>query len=170
MVLMGSLYATDSVHANHGIGRWIIILTIYIFSIAYSMTWAFGVKIFASEIQPAHTRATATALAQAANFMTNFIVAFITPVLLAKSNSGAYWLFGGASAFTTAVCFFYMPETKGRDLEAVVEAFGLHSAGDIPFVKILRTLGSKAKKLASGRSGQATERRQERGVELETLG
>ena len=38
MAVMALLYATDNVHASTGIGRWVVILTIYIFSIAYSMS------------------------------------------------------------------------------------------------------------------------------------
>lgn len=173
MALMGGLYATNSVHANHGIARWVVVMTIYIFAIGYSMTWAFGVKIFASEIQPAATRATATSIAQSANFASNFLVAFITPVLLAKSDSGAYWLFGGASLFTTAVCFLYMPETRGRDLEAVVQAFEGHKATDTPVIKGLKTLGSNLGDLVRRRVGSGrvvTPRGSDPGIELTTSG
>lgn len=67
MVLIGSLYASDSVHKDHGFARWVVVVTIYVFAAAYCMTWALGVKIFASEIQPVATRANATSLAQSAN-------------------------------------------------------------------------------------------------------
>ena len=64
---MGSLYASNSVHADYGAARWVVIVTIYLFAAAYSMTWALGIKIFASEIQPLATRATVTSLAQSGN-------------------------------------------------------------------------------------------------------
>ena len=84
MAIMGTLYASKSVHSGAGAGRWIVILMIYIFAIVYSMSknasiphfgnftnscpaWAVGVKLFASEIQPVATRATAVSLAQSAN-------------------------------------------------------------------------------------------------------
>ena len=35
---------------------------------------------------------------------------------------------------TVAVSTMYMPETKGRDLEAIGEGFAMHSASDVPFV------------------------------------
>lgn len=38
MAVMGMLYATENVHAGTGIGRWVVILTIYIFAITYSMS------------------------------------------------------------------------------------------------------------------------------------
>jgi hypothetical protein len=38
MLLMGMLYATNSVHANYGIGRWVVIVTIYVFAVTYAMS------------------------------------------------------------------------------------------------------------------------------------
>jgi MFS family permease len=38
MLLMGMLYATNSVHADYGIGRWVVIVTIYIFAVTYAMS------------------------------------------------------------------------------------------------------------------------------------
>ncbi|OBT46760.1 hypothetical protein VE00_02599 [Pseudogymnoascus sp. WSF 3629] len=129
MALIGSLYASNSVHATSGSGRWVVIVTIYIFVLAYCMTWAVGFKIFACEIQPIRSRATATSLGQAANSITNFGVAFVTPVLLARSSSAVYFLFGGASTLTLVVCVLFMPETKGRSLEGIGEAFRTHKVG-----------------------------------------
>lgn len=152
MVLIGSLYASDSVHATHGPGRWVVIVTIYIFALGYCMTWAVGIKLFACEIQPIATRATATSLAQAANSITNFFVAFITPVLLAKSNSGIYFLFGGASALTLGVCTLYMPETKGHSLEAIGEAFRTHRIKDMTVVRVAVKLRSRFRGARTGRA------------------
>ncbi|KAI9746592.1 MAG: hypothetical protein M1818_000305 [Claussenomyces sp. TS43310] len=143
MLLIGSLYASDSVHSTYGVGRWIVIITIYVFVIGYCMTWAVGVKIYASEIQPVKSRATATALAQTANCITNFFVAFITPVLLAKSSFGIYFLFGGASILTVGVCVLFMPETRGRSLESIGEAFIAHKAADMSLVRLIRGLSSR---------------------------
>ena len=146
MMLMGLLYATNSVHAERGAGRWVVIVTIYIFAIAYSTTWAIGVKLFASEIQPAATRATAVSLAQAANCITNFVVAFVTPVVLSHSSSAVYFFFGGATILTVGVCAVYMPETRGRDLESIVQAFGLPGeTASMPLAKALRSLKSAAR-------------------------
>lgn len=35
MALIGSLYASNSVHQNSGAGRWVVIVTIYVFVVAY---------------------------------------------------------------------------------------------------------------------------------------
>lgn len=69
MLVIGSLYASNSVHPSSGAGRWIVIIAIYIYAISFSISFAISIRIFASEIQPATTRAGATSLAQSANWV-----------------------------------------------------------------------------------------------------
>lgn len=61
----------------------------------------------------------------------NWVVAFITPILLDKSAFGAYFLFGGLALGTVLVLGVYMPETRGRSLENIQEAFSQHRAPDV---------------------------------------
>lgn len=69
MVLIGSLYASGSVHADHGAARWVVIVAIYLFASIFSASWAVAFKLYASEIQPASTRASASSLAQSTNWV-----------------------------------------------------------------------------------------------------
>ncbi|RAK72707.1 uncharacterized protein BO72DRAFT_480797 [Aspergillus fijiensis CBS 313.89] len=123
MLVIGALYAADAVHESTGAGRWVVIVAIYLFAAIYSVSWAVSCKIYAAEIQPQRTRASATCLAHGANWISNFFVALITPVLLAKSSCAAYFLFGGCTLVTAAVCWVWMPETKGKSLEEVERSF-----------------------------------------------
>ncbi|KAL9112410.1 MAG: hypothetical protein Q9227_003252 [Pyrenula ochraceoflavens] len=122
MLLIGSLYAGEVVH-SHGAARWVVIVSIYIYSVGFSTTWAVSIKCYVPEIQPQRTRAQTTSLAHGANWVTNFLVAFTCPILLANSSSAAYFLFGGCTAVTTVVCFLFMVETRRKSLEEVEEAF-----------------------------------------------
>lgn len=126
MFLIGTLYASGSVHADHGAGRWVVIILIYVFAIIYSMTWAVGIKVYASEIQPPRTRAAATSLGQSSNWLVNYIVALTTPIMLAHSSFAAYYLFAGAGLITVLVCAVAMPETRHKTLEEIEEAFEKH--------------------------------------------
>ncbi|KAI1377996.1 general substrate transporter [Hypoxylon crocopeplum] len=123
MFLMGSLYAGDAVHASTGAGRWIVILCIYVFAVLYCVTWAVGVKVYAAEIQPQRTRASATSIAHGSNWLANFLVALVTPTLLAETSYGAYFLFGGCTFLTAVVCWVFMPETLGLSLDEIDGAF-----------------------------------------------
>ena len=69
MFVIGSLYATNSVHAESGSGRWFVILLIFVFALVYCATWGIVGKIYASEIQPVQTRAAANSVAQGLNFV-----------------------------------------------------------------------------------------------------
>ncbi|KAL3417120.1 hypothetical protein PVAG01_11120 [Phlyctema vagabunda] len=124
MLTIGSLYASGSVHASHGSARWVVIVMIYLFAIIFSATWAVGFRVYVSEIQPNKTRAGATSLSLSANWIVNWIVAFTTPIFLAQSSFGVYFLFGGSLVVTVAVCVFVMPETSGRSLEDISSSFG----------------------------------------------
>lgn len=55
--------------------------------------------------------------------MVNWIIAFTTPIFLAHSTFGVYFLFGSASLLTVVVCVFWMPETRGRTLEDIDASF-----------------------------------------------
>lgn len=69
MFIIGSLYASSSVQNNTGAGRWLVIVLIFIFALTYAATWGVVGKIYASEIQPAQTRAAANSAAQGLNFV-----------------------------------------------------------------------------------------------------
>ncbi|KAJ5914877.1 general substrate transporter [Penicillium tannophilum] len=128
MFLMGGLYAGDAVHQAGGAGRWIVIVSIYLFAALYSATWGVTVKVYSAEIQPQRTRASATTLAHSSNWVCNFTVALITPILLSKSSWGVYILFGGCCVITVIVSIFFMHETQGRTFLQIEEAFKGRSA------------------------------------------
>lgn len=159
MFTIGTLYASNSVTPQNP-ARWLVIVLVFVFGLAYSATWGIVGKIYASEIQPAATRSAASAIAQGLGFFTNWIVAIITPVLLAKSSYGAYFLFGGICLASVLVLMFSMPETRGLSLEAIQEAFlvpGTAQRGRV--VSMLRRwagVGS-TESLASGGNLQASE-------------
>ncbi|KAJ5953541.1 hypothetical protein N7454_000437 [Penicillium verhagenii] len=128
MFVIGSLYAGNAVHTTTGAGRWVVIVFIYLFAVIYSMTWAVSVKIFAAEVNPQRCRAATATLAHSSNWLANFVVALVTPILLAKSSYGAYFLFGGCSIATAGVAAVFMHETKGKSLEEIEETFKPKSA------------------------------------------
>ncbi|KAI0487738.1 general substrate transporter [Xylaria cf. heliscus] len=128
MFLIGALYASDVVHPS-GIARWVVIVSVFVFSLTYCATWGIVGRIYASEIQPDHTRAAATCVAQGLGFFTNWLVAILAPVLLDASSSAAYFLFGALALSTVVVLVAYMPETRGRTLEDIQDAFHKPSMG-----------------------------------------
>ncbi|KAA1469448.1 general substrate transporter [Dentipellis sp. KUC8613] len=121
MLLIGILYASDA--SATAAGRWTVIALIYIFIVAFAMSWAVVNRIYCSEIQPMRTRAAATSLGQCANWAVNWIIAFTTPLFLHASSSGPYFLFGTCALITVVVCFLFQPESKGVSLEGLDSIF-----------------------------------------------
>ncbi len=67
MLVIGSLYASGA--SNSQSGRWVIIVLIYVFVVAFSSSWAMVIRIYCSEIQPTRTRAAVSSLGQCANWV-----------------------------------------------------------------------------------------------------
>ena len=140
MFLMGILYASNAVHEDSGAGRWIVVVSIYLFAVVFCTTWAMGIKIWVAESQPQRTRASATSLAHGSNWLANFLVALTTPLLLDQSSFGAYFLFGGCTLITALVCLVWMPETKGKSLEEIETAFSGRGYRNGIWSKVLQRL------------------------------
>jgi sugar porter (SP) family MFS transporter len=68
MLLIGTLYATDQVHADTGAGRWVVVISIYLFAIVFNATWAICFRTFLVESLPGKTRSSASSLAQSSNW------------------------------------------------------------------------------------------------------
>lgn len=69
MLLMGTMYAADLVHADHGAGRWVVIVSIYLFAIVYNGTWALAFRTYLVESLPRKTRSSASSLGQCSNWV-----------------------------------------------------------------------------------------------------
>lgn len=69
MLVMGTMYAANLVYPNHGAGRWIVIISIYLFAIVFNGTWALTFRTFLVESLPRKTRSSASSLGQCSNWV-----------------------------------------------------------------------------------------------------
>ncbi|KAH7324838.1 general substrate transporter [Stachybotrys elegans] len=143
MLLMGGLYAAGAVQAG-GFARWVVVVSVFLFGIVFCATWNIVGKIYASEIQASHTRAAGNSLGMAFSFFCNWLVAFITPILLDASAFGAYFLFAGLVFFGVVVLALNMPETRGRSLESIQSDFRRPAMAGISTVMQLLGLRRRA--------------------------
>ncbi|CAD6580470.1 MAG: hypothetical protein ASARMPRED_000230 [Alectoria sarmentosa] len=123
MLLIGSLYAAGKVYAHHGVARWLVIISVYLWACIFSATWALGLRMYLIESLPRKTRSSGASLAQASNWFANYIVALTTPVFLASSSFGAYYFFAFMTLLCTIMCAFFMIETKGHSLEYIEQKY-----------------------------------------------
>lgn len=78
MLIMGTMYAANLVHANYGAGRWVVIISIYLFAIVFNGTWALAFRTFLVESLPRQTRSSASSLGQCSNWVSSSI--FLGPL------------------------------------------------------------------------------------------
>ncbi|KAI3175601.1 hypothetical protein DTO039G3_2759 [Penicillium roqueforti] len=79
--------------------------------------------MYAAEIAPLKTRAQVTAMAAAANWLFNFVLAEVSPVGFATIHWRYYIVYACISAFACVFFYLFCPETKGRTLEEIDDIF-----------------------------------------------
>lgn len=78
------------------------------------MSWLYPAEIFSTAL-----RAKGNSLSTAANWLGNFIVAMITPVLFEYITFWTYILFAFMNVIFLPMVFYWFPETNGLSLEEV---------------------------------------------------
>jgi MFS family permease len=78
------------------------------------MSWLYPAEIFSTAL-----RAKGNSLSTAANWLGNFVVAMITPVLFEYITFWTYILFAFMNVLFFPMVFYWFPETKGLSLEQV---------------------------------------------------
>jgi Sugar (and other) transporter len=82
--------------------------------------WLLGAEIF-----PLRARAKGAALSIVSNWMSNFIVAFITPPLFNAISGGYYFVLVGFCIISGVFVYFVYPETAHVTLEQLSQVFGI---------------------------------------------
>lgn len=123
-------WGTDS---SKPAGNAMIVFTcIYIFF--FACTWAPGVFVVVSETYPLRIRAKGMAIAQGANWIWGFLIAFFTPFITQAIHFAYGFVFFGCVIFAFFFVFAFVPETKGLTLEDVDEMY-VHYTPGLAFLK-----------------------------------
>ncbi|KAI8143546.1 general substrate transporter [Fennellomyces sp. T-0311] len=75
--------------------------------------------LLTSELTPTRATSRVTAIATAANWLSNFCVALVFPTLMEKMQSYAFIIFASSLTLSTLFTYRYVPETKGRPIEEI---------------------------------------------------
>lgn len=100
-------------------GAWGPIALVFanIFVISFGATWGPLLWLMLGEVFPNTIRAKAMGLATAANWLANFAVSMLFPVLAGFSLAFSYGLFALFALISLPFAYFFIPETKGVALE-----------------------------------------------------
>ncbi|KAI8378022.1 general substrate transporter [Radiomyces spectabilis] len=100
------------------------IVMIYFFVAGFAYSWGPVGWVYPAEIYPLNIRAKGTSITTAANWLMNFVISEIVPIMLSTITWGTY-IFFGCCCFVMAACvFLFFPETKGKSLEEMDAVFG----------------------------------------------
>ncbi|KAF2639059.1 general substrate transporter [Massarina eburnea CBS 473.64] len=85
----------------------------------FGATWLPLPWLYPAEVNPLKTRAKANAVSTCSNWLFNFTIVMITPVMLANIGWGTYLVFACINAGFFPVIYIFYPETKMRSLEEI---------------------------------------------------
>lgn len=124
MIALGCLFNAKAV----GLGA-LVAVVVYIGGFAFS--WGPVAWVLLAEMFPNSIKGKGLGLAVAAQWLANLVVSASFKVLDGNStlnalfNHGfAYWIYGGMSVLAALFVIRYVPETKGRSLEAIQDLWG----------------------------------------------
>lgn len=95
------------------------IICVYLFVVFYSFGWGPIAFVLSAECAPNHVRSLVMAAALMTQWLFNFVIAKITPIMLADITYGTFLLFGGCCMLMVIYTIFCVPETKGVPLESI---------------------------------------------------
>ncbi|CAO1623754.1 unnamed protein product [Sympodiomycopsis kandeliae] len=119
--LIGS-YSDD--WQSHRSAAWVCVALILIFMVVFGASWSPVPWAVPSEIFNSTLRAKGTALATCTIWLYCFIIGLVTPALIDQMNGAGSFVFFAVFSFLALVwTIYFVPETKGKTLEAIDEIF-----------------------------------------------
>ncbi|KAI1494106.1 general substrate transporter [Biscogniauxia mediterranea] len=109
----------------------------------FGATWLPLPWLYPAEINPLKTRAKANATSTVSNWLWNFFIVMITPVLVTNTGTsgwGTYLFFAILNAIFFPIIYFFYPETAGRTLEEIDVIFAKGHAEKISYVVAAKEL------------------------------
>ncbi|KAI8344179.1 general substrate transporter [Chlamydoabsidia padenii] len=115
---------------NHTKEGWVAVAFIYIYIANFAYSWGPIGWVIPAEIFPLSARSKAMSISTSANWMCNFIIGLITPIMLSSIRFYTYVFFAIFCVISIAFTIFVIPETKGRSLEDMDAIFGGQAASE----------------------------------------
>ena len=107
-------------YSNLGVGV-AGLISIFLFSGAFSASFGPVSWIYQSEIFPMNQRALGTAVSTASNWLNNVIIGQVTPYAFQTLGWKYFFVYVATNFSNAVVSYFLFPETKGKTLEEIGE-------------------------------------------------
>ncbi|KAF2742853.1 general substrate transporter [Sporormia fimetaria CBS 119925] len=106
----------------------------------FGATWLPLPWLYPAEVNPIKTRAKANAVSTCTNWLFNFAIVMITPVMIDGIGWGTYLFFACTNACFIPAIYFFFPETKQRSLEEIDIIFAKGYVEKMSYVRAAKEL------------------------------
>ncbi|KAF2446378.1 general substrate transporter [Karstenula rhodostoma CBS 690.94] len=106
----------------------------------FGATWLPLPWLYPAEVNPVKTRAKANAVSTCTNWLFNFMVVMITPIMIDNIGWGTYLVFAGINAGFFPLIYIFYPETKQRSLEEIDLIFAKGFLENMTYVRAAQEL------------------------------
>lgn len=107
---------------------------------SFGATWLPLPWLYPAEVNPIRTRGKANAISTCSNWMFNFLIVMVTPIMVANIGWGTYLFFAAVNACFLPILYFFYPETAGRSLEEIDIIFAKGHVEGMSYVKAAKEL------------------------------
>jgi len=108
---------------RHPITAWVAVSCVYVFTVAYGVSFGPIGWVLPNEVFPLSMRGKGAALSTASNWTNNFLIGLITPPLMENSPAMTFGIFGCACFSAYLWATYVVPETANVSLEMIDEVF-----------------------------------------------
>ncbi|KAI8948786.1 general substrate transporter [Xylaria longipes] len=115
-------------------------VALFTYIASFGATWLPLPWLYPAEVNPIMTRAKANAVSTCTNWLFNFFIVLITPVLVTNIGWGTFLFFAVLNATFFPVIYFFYPETARRSLEEIDIIFAKGNVEKISYVKAAKEL------------------------------
>ncbi|KAH6647678.1 general substrate transporter [Truncatella angustata] len=107
---------------------------------SFGATWLPLPWLYPAEINPIKTRAKSNAVSTCTNWLFNFLIVMVTPIMITSIGWGTYLFFAAINACFLPIIYFFYPETAGRSLEEIDIIFAKGYVEKMSYVKAAKEL------------------------------
>jgi len=97
---------------------------VYVYALFYGFSWNGIPWLYTAEILPTRVRTAGMAFCICVQWLTQFIVVYSLPHMVLSITYGTFLFFGCCTVLAIAFAWFFIPETKGVQLEDMDLLFG----------------------------------------------
>lgn len=128
IAVLSGLYEND--WGSHKTAGWACVAMAFAFIMVYGVSYSPLGWALPPEVFPTSCRSHGVALAVAVNWLSNFIIGIAVPPMIETIHYGAYIFFCSFCFLAGVWAYFLVPETMGKTLEEMDEAFGDNASAE----------------------------------------